>query len=143
MPDILHDLVIARPPEDVYRAIALPSGLDRWWTRSSAGRAEVGAEFQFGFGPGYDWTAMVIEAVPDRRLVWRMAVALPDWVGTVIGFSLEPVGRGTRVRFRHEGWAEADDHYRISSYCWAMYLRLLARLVEHGEVVPYEDRLSA
>jgi hypothetical protein len=33
-------------------------------------------------------------------------------------------------------------HYRTSSFCWAMYLRLLKRYVEHGEVVPYEKRLD-
>jgi hypothetical protein len=29
-----------------------------------------------------------------------------------------------------------------SSYCWAMYLRLLRRNVEAGEVVPYAQRLD-
>ncbi|MCH8956850.1 SRPBCC domain-containing protein, partial [candidate division KSB1 bacterium] len=37
---------------------------------------------------------------------------------------------------------EANEHYRVSCYCWAMYLRLLKRYVEHGETVPYEDRLD-
>lgn len=142
MPDILLDFPVGRPPAEVFRAIAEPAGLDQWWTRSSAGRAAVGEEYQLGFGPGYDWTAMVIEMVPDRRLVWRMAVAMPDWVGTVVGFDLEPQGVGTQVRFRHEGWAEASSHFRTSSYCWAMYLRLLTRLVERGEAVPYESRLA-
>jgi len=33
--------------------------------------------------------------------------------------------------------------FGTSCYCWAMYLRLLARHVERGEVVPYEARLDA
>ena len=35
-----------------------------------------------------------------------------------------------------------NDHYKISSYCWAMYLRILKRYVESGEEVPYENRLN-
>jgi Activator of Hsp90 ATPase homolog 1-like protein len=31
---------------------------------------------------------------------------------------------------------------KISSYCWAMYLRILKRYVEFGEEVPYEKRLQ-
>ena len=30
-----------------------------------------------------------------------------------------------------------------STFCWAMYLRLLKRFVEAGEVVPYAERLDA
>jgi len=32
--------------------------------------------------------------------------------------------------------------FRISTHCWAMYLRILRRHFEHGESVPYEDRLD-
>jgi hypothetical protein len=38
--------------------------------------------------------------------------------------------------------ARSNDHFRISCYCWPMYLRLLRRHIEHGEVVPYADRLD-
>ncbi len=58
---------------------------------------------------------------------------------------LEPEGGGarTRVQFRHNGWPHVNEHFRVSSYCWALYLRLLRRHVELGETVPYEDRLDA
>ena len=35
-----------------------------------------------------------------------------------------------------------SEHYRISSYCWAIYLRVLRRYLEHGERVAYEQRLD-
>jgi len=31
----------------------------------------------------------------------------------------------------------------VSCYCWAMYLRIMRRYLEHGESVPYERRLDA
>ena len=36
----------------------------------------------------------------------------------------------------------ADDHSRISSYCWAIYLRVLKHWIERGERVPYGRRLE-
>ena len=142
MSDILHDFVIQCPPPAVFQGISTPTGLDQWWTQRSAGRPSVGEEYRLWFGPEHDWRAVVIDLVPDRRLVWRIAEASPDWVGTVVGFELAPSALGTNVQFRHEGWAEPSDHYRTSSYCWAMYLRILLRFLEHGETVPYENRLA-
>lgn len=49
----------------------------------------------------------------------------------------------TRVRFYRTGWPTQNEHWRISCYCWAMYLRLLRRYLENGETVPYEQRLEA
>ena len=37
----------------------------------------------------------------------------------------------------------ANEHWRISCYCWAMYLRLIRRYLEYGETIPYESRLDA
>ena len=34
------------------------------------------------------------------------------------------------------------EFYRVSCNCWAMYLRILRRYLEHGEIVPYDVRLD-
>lgn len=47
------------------------------------------------------------------------------------------------MKFHHVGWPEANDHYRTSCYCWAMYLRLLKRYVELGETVACATQLEA
>ena len=65
-----------------------------------------------------------------------------DWKGTRVGFHLAAIEGGTQVRFHHTGWPRLNEHYRISCYCWAMYLRILKRYVEHGEAVPYDQRLD-
>jgi hypothetical protein len=51
-------------------------------------------------------------------------------------------GHAAQVRFHHLGWPEANEHYRISCFCWAMYLRIMKRNLEYGETVPYERRLA-
>jgi hypothetical protein len=68
--------------------------------------------------------------------------ANPNWKGTRVGFCLHGE-QTTNVRFYHTGWPMANEHWRISCYCRAMYLRILRRYLEHGESVPYETRLDA
>lgn len=142
MPDIFHDFPIAAPPAAVFAAMTTPPGLNAWWTLTAEGASEVGHVYQLGFGPGYDWQATVRRVVPDHALEWEMTQADADWQGTHLGFSLTETDQLTWVHFYHTGWPQLNEHYRISSYCWAMYLRLLKRYVEFGEVVAYADRLA-
>lgn len=142
MPDILHDFPIQAPLDRVFGAVSTSQGLDTWWTERSAGRPELGAEYELGFGPEYDWRARVTRYTPDAEFELEMVRADPDWIGTRVGLQLEPRDGVTWVRFHHTGWPAANEHYRISCNCWAMYLRILRRSLEHGESVPYEDRLD-
>lgn len=142
MADIRHDFPIAAPADRVFRAAATPEGLDAWWTLRSAGTPAVGAEYQLYFGPDYDWRAVVIRCEPRAAIEWRLTRAAPDWMDSRVGLELSESGGITQVRFHHTGWPEVSDHYRTSCFCWAMYLRILKRYVEHGETVPYERRLD-
>jgi uncharacterized protein YndB with AHSA1/START domain len=140
MADILHDFFIAAARDRVFQSISTPEGFDAWWTKRSSGRAALGAEFELWFGPEYDWRARVTRCAIDEEFEIEITRADADWTGTRVGFHLQDAGGGTRVRFFHVGWPDANDHFRASNYCWAMYLRVLRRYLEHGEVVPYEHR---
>ena len=142
MSSILHDFVVKADPSKVYDTITSPAGLDQWWTRRASGQPVVGSEYELWFGPEYDWRAKVTEAVPSRRFALEMTGSDEDWAGTSVGFSLEPAGAGTMVRFSHSGWRSENEHFRVSSYCWAMYLRVMRRFAEVGETVPYDDRID-
>ena len=144
MPDILHDFPIQSPIQRVFEILVSPEGLDAWWTRESGGTPALGAEYRFWFGPEYDWRGVVSAFERPARIEWRMTVADADWLGTRVGFRLSPGAEAgtTQVEFRHLGWPERNAHYRISCFCWAMYLRLLRRYLERGEVVPYDNRLD-
>jgi uncharacterized protein YndB with AHSA1/START domain len=145
MADILHDLPIAASAARVFEAVSTPAGLDRWWSLRAEGWPGRGAVFALDFGPGHDhWRAQVTEYAPSHTFELELVEAMPDWVGTRVRFELEPASdANTRLRFAHLGWPHASEHYRVSSFCWAMYLRLLRRNVETGEVVPYQQRLDA
>jgi uncharacterized protein YndB with AHSA1/START domain len=140
--DIFHDFPINAQGERVFRALTTPEGLDTWWTKRSAGRPQIGAEYELGFGPGYDWRAKVTRFVPNSEFEVELVHADGDWTGTRVGVRLEPRNSRTWVRFYHTGWPSPNEHYRISCNCWALYLRILRRSLEHGESVPYEDRLD-
>ena len=140
MPDIYHDFPIVAAPEKVFEAISLPEGLNAWWTKKSTGLPQKGEEYQLWFAPEYDWRACVIDCKAGEVLEWEMVDADTDWTGTRVGFRLIDKGSYTQVRFHHTRWANLNDHFRRSSYCWAMYLRVLKAYVENGKMVPYEDR---
>jgi hypothetical protein len=46
------------------------------------------------------------------------------------------------VLFSHIGWPTLSEHFAVSSFCWAMYLRIMRRALEYGEDVPYDARLE-
>ncbi|MBK7905219.1 MAG: SRPBCC domain-containing protein [Gemmatimonadetes bacterium] len=144
MPDILFDFPVAATPDKVFEAVATPDGLPRWWTRTPAdGDPAVGAVWGFDFGPKFQWQGVVRRFEPGQVVEWELTKADPDWRGTRVRVELEAQPGGlTWVRFAHEGWADAGEHYRISAYCWAMYLRLLKHWVQRGETVPYDRRLE-
>jgi uncharacterized protein YndB with AHSA1/START domain len=141
MPAILHDLQINAPAGQVFRAVSEPSQVDCWWSLECAGTPELGAEYRLFFGAPWDWRARVSRFEPDRVFEWEITAAMDDWVGTRVGFELVPLDQGTKVRFHHTGWAEQSEHFRVSSYCWAMLLRLLKVYVERGAVMPHAERL--
>jgi uncharacterized protein YndB with AHSA1/START domain len=142
VPDICQDFPINATPDKVFRAVSTPRGLDEWWTARSSGQPSEGAEYELWFGPEYDWRARVTRCVPDSEFELEMLRADADWTGTRVGFRLESRPPGTWVRFWHTGWPDANEHYRVSCHCWAMYLRILRRYLDHGESVPYERRLE-
>lgn len=142
MPDIVLDFPIRAPAVRVFDAVSTPAGLDLWWSARASGRPALGEVYALSFGPGYDWRARVTQCDPPRRFELELIDADADWLGTRVGFELTATGDTTALRFHHLSWPAANDHYRTSCYCWAMYLRIMRRYLEYGETVPYDQRLD-
>ena len=142
MAEILLDFTIKVPIEKVFEAVTTGNGLDKWWTETSSGDPVVGATFELYFGPEYNWTAEVSKYNMNRQFELRMVISDADWTGTRIGFTFIDNNPNTEVQFYHRGWKEANKHFKISTFCWAMYLRCLKRYLEFGEEVKYELRLE-
>ena len=129
MPDILHNLTIQSSAENVYDVITTPKGLAVWWTKSSSSHPELGAEYQLFFSDEYDQRAIVLEYDENTKFVLEITKADEDWTGTKVKLFLTRKSDSTDLQFEHTGWKETNDHFRVSSYCWAKYLRLLKKEV--------------
>ncbi len=142
--DIEHELVVAAPVDQVFDHFSTPAGLDTWWTSTSAADPRVGGRYTFGFDAQHQWGGVVRIFEPPFAIEWEMTetAPMPDWLGARVGARLTAEGEGTRLHFYHRGWAGKTAHQRNTSFCWALYLRLLARHCTAGEVVPYERRLD-
>lgn len=121
---------------------ASPSGLSEWWTLTADGAPRTGATYGFDFGPGYAWEGVLTAFEPGHWIEWQLTVADADWEHTRVGVRLSVSGDSTVMDFYHTGWQEANEHYRTTNCCWASYLRVLRRFLEHGERVPYTERLD-
>lgn len=142
MADIYHSLTIQSSPEEVFKAISTPAGLDNWWTKDSAGNNQLNEVYKLNFGPLYHWGAVVSKCVANENFELTMTNSDQDWKDTKVGFVLKPNDDFTKLSFYHTGWPVANEHYKTSSFCWAMYLRILKNYLENGELVPYEERDS-
>ena len=140
MYDILFQFQIRAKPLAVFDAFTSPQGLNSWWTAQSSGIPEVGAIYQFYFGPAYDWRAKVVHVVRVYELTWQVIQAMEDWMGTMLGFKLSETDDGCTVRFFHRNWPHQGDHFAISSFCWGQLLRGLKEYVEQGSIIPFANR---
>ena len=143
MADIYQDMPVKAPIGEVFAAISAPGGLDTWWTQRARGVPREGAEYELGFGPQCLWQARVTRCVANSEFELTLTRADADWTGTKVRFALERRDTLTLLHFSHTGWPDTNEHFRVSTHCWAMYLRILRRSLEHGESVPYEERLEA
>lgn len=140
MPDVLLEVRIAAPPDEVYKAITEQEGLSRWWTPETTAQPTVGsvAEFAFTGGPGGRFVVRmeVTTLEPGRKVYWTVKEGAGEWAGTHVTWDLTPVDTGTSVRFGHRGYASTEGSFAGVGYNWAWYLTSLKDYLETGEGRP-------
>jgi uncharacterized protein YndB with AHSA1/START domain len=147
MVDILHRVGPKTPPADVYAALTTLEGLRGWWTQDTSGDAGTGGVVRFRFGgepepDGFDMS--VLEAVPDKLVLWQVVAGPEEWLDTRIRFELSHEDGFTIILFEHTGWREPVEFMNHCSTRWATYLMSLLRFVETGtgEPYPHDVRIS-
>jgi uncharacterized protein YndB with AHSA1/START domain len=139
MPDIVHELYIAAPPQRVFDVINSAGGERGFWTDQVEYEPRTGATALFGFGPDGETTFHfrldVID--PPRTLEWSCVEGPPEWRGTRVRWLLQPAeGEKTRLRFEHLDWASQYGALASCNFTWARVLQRLDALVTRGEVNP-------
>ena len=126
--DIYEDAIVRRmefsaAPEKVWGALTESGQFGRWFRVDLAGPFTPGATVtgQMTF-PGHEGAPFEakIEAVEPRR---RFAYSwVPGPAGaqahdgrTLVEFTLEPAGSGTRMTLRESGFAALDEHQRFAA----------------------------
>lgn len=140
MANIYHDLWIKASIDQVFEAVSVPKHIDAWWTNQCEGIPKIGSSYSFYFSDQFDWLAEIKDVKKNKHISWTMTKSDKDWDGTSIGFDLTEDDSQVHVQFTHTDWRDINTHFRRTNYCWAMYLRLLKRYVEKGEVIDYDQR---
>ena len=140
MVDILHKVgVRTDSPQSVYEALTTIDGLSSWWTNETDGDGDQGGVVRFRFGDKGGFDMEVLEAVPAKRVRWRVADGPEEWIDTTVTFDLEQDGDHTKVLFAHRDWREPVEFMHHCSTKWGSYLLSLKALVETGSGAPAPD----
>jgi uncharacterized protein YndB with AHSA1/START domain len=140
---------IARPPAEVFEAVADPAILSEYFTTGGAkGRLETGATVMWEFAdfPGA-FPVKVVEVVPNEKIVfqWEAGDGREDhetgtWerggYDTTVTMVFRPLDDGARtlVEITEEGWRETEGGLQASyGNCmgWSQMLSALKMWVEH------------
>jgi len=141
MPDSLHDITIAAPPERVFELLSTASGLRAWWTADSRASPAPGNVNVFGFNGGaVEFHFRIDENEAPHRLAWTCLAAprVPaEWVGTRVTAEVASEDGKTRLRFAHRGWASAGGAYAMCNTTWGHLMHRLREVAEGGSPGPF------
>ncbi len=137
MADILHEVTIAVPSEQVYRALTEEQGLAAWWTTHIEANTTVGSTLKATFLVDGDLLVHQMEVLilePDDKVEWAIRQGgYSDWTGTRITWELLPEEKGTKVLSGHRGWSSTDGTFALVNEGLAIYLASLKEYLEQGK----------
>ena len=115
---------LKHPPHKVWRALTEGALIEDWLMKNDF-VAVAGHRFQFRTDPLPHWDGIVhgevLEVEPEEKLAYRWDAA--GGLRTVVTWTLEPAGTGTRLRMEQSGFApDQDNNYRGAQYGWQKYL---------------------
>ncbi|WP_299120174.1 SRPBCC domain-containing protein [uncultured Winogradskyella sp.] len=137
---IYFNFIIKSDKESVYKAVSEPEHLVNWWPLKCSGTPQVGKEYNFNFTDEYDWYAEVKSCKQWDHIHYKMTKSDDDWNPTTFGFNLKQKDKGICLNFFHKDWPECNNHFKHSSFCWAMLLKGLKDYLEKGIIIPFEER---
>ncbi|MCK0178043.1 SRPBCC domain-containing protein [Flavobacteriaceae bacterium S0862] len=138
--NIYHNLVINASLKEVFDVVSLPNHLDNWWTLKSSGKPELHTEYNLNFTDEYDWYCKVSKVELIKSFHLKMTKSDDDWNSTTFGFDLEEANNGTLLKFSHINWPKENNHFKHSSFCWALLLNGLKNYLEKREIIPFDKR---
>lgn len=133
--DIVQAIEIHADPKTVYDTVATRSGLAAFWTPDVQGDEAVGGELTFGFAEApVRLPVRVARLEAPSEIAWDCTGGFPFWEGTTASWSMGASEHGTKVVFRHLGFADEMPEYEFGSIAltWALIVARLKDVVESG-----------
>jgi uncharacterized protein YndB with AHSA1/START domain len=139
--EILLGAEVHADAERVVDALTTKEGLSSFWTTDSVAEPQVGSEARFGFEGSPVPLRMRVNRIDAGGVEWSCLGDFPLWEGTTVTWSLSPEEEhgGTRLLFRHAGFADEQPEWEFASIAstWAGILGRLKILAETGTAEPY------
>lgn len=135
MPDIHHLVFIRSTPSKIYNALTTQQGIASWWSTENNARPDAGSIYRISFGGNYYKEIEVTELVPDKKVVWSILHADPEWLNTKVVFEICMGKKTAELRFNHSGWRDYTDMFGQCSHHWSIYLQNLKIFCERGETM--------
>ena len=140
--DFTTRLSIEASPQEVFKSINNVRG---WWTDQLEGSSEkVDDEFTVHFDPHHVSTQKLIEAIPEKKVVWLVTDSAlnfvedkHEWTGTKIVFEISSKDNKTEINFTHIGLVPKLQCYHGCSKGWTHYIEgSLFKLLTEGKGMP-------
>lgn len=133
---------VDQTPEEAFAAISNPR---EWWSEDIAGSTDKpNAEFTYRYTDVHRCKMRVVEAVPNKKLVWLVLDNFfsftedkSEWKGTEIAFDISKKDSQTEVRFTHRGLVREYECFDVCSNAWGSYINgSLRSLITTGKGQP-------
>lgn len=139
--EIVVDEILPHAAETIWKALTSGELMERWLKMTPTGFEPVeGNRFTYQTTPAGEWDGRirceVLEIVPNRRFVYSWQGGHADNTGygslldTVVTFTLEKAGGGTRLRLVHSGFRlpRNETAYRNMSGGWTGVVSRIAAI---------------
>ena len=134
---------LEKPPRAVFKH--LTTDVSKWWGGKDLQGPSLGSgdEFTIRHGDVHFSRQKVVEFAPDQRLVWLVTESklawltrdTGEWTHTRMVFELSAKGRGTVLRFTHEGLTPQKECHSRCVQGWEMVIKdWFFRFVAEGRV---------
>jgi hypothetical protein len=118
---------VDQTPREAFDAISNVRG---WWTEDIDGpTAAAGDEFRYRAEDIHVTRFRVTEAVPGRRVAWRVlenhfdsVEDTTEWADTTVEFDISEEDGRTEVRFTHRGLVPVYECYDNCSNAWSFFV---------------------
>ena len=117
------DVRIEAPPERVWRALATADVWRHWFNAQTQLEPRLGGRFRVEgshAGMPYVFVGVVVAFDPPKEIAVTWIPAGTDWpfpdVHSIVRFTCEAEGSGTRVRVSHEGFERLPEPFRTKEF---------------------------